>query len=314
MRGAKSFRCRCYRYCTFRCELSADIDFIYKDLTDNLPFCMSRYQLALIQQKILSGIYVLSPLQVKFIKMDDLSRFLHDTLPDCPDIMIGRGSDPDIRSVVLPSNKEDVLVLRGLSRMLLRLSQGNLLKDCDRLEILAESFFDSLQEMEKVDRLYRLDLIASLRFIPSSLILDKVKPLVGDGIVYKLISSLLSLPIIDEDGNHRSDISFGMPPVGEITKVLFNIVIKDLFDRSFSIRFPGLAFSRFMHEVFIFTSGNDEVFFNEKAVYGLLEELSLLGNIVSIGRGDDPLPCYYTKIIYLDSYGKVHVCNPIEYS
>ena len=116
--------------------------------------------------------------------------------------------------------------------MLLRLFRESLRNPC----------FDSLQEMEKVDRLYRLDLIASLRFIPSSLILDKVKPLVGDGIVYKLISSLLSLPIIDEDGNHRSDISFGMPPVGEITKVLFNIVIKDLFDRSFSIRFPGLAF------------------------------------------------------------------------
>ena len=36
--------------------------------------------------------------------------------------------------------------------------------------------------------------------IPISLILDKVKPLVGDGYVYKLISSFLTLPISYGDG------------------------------------------------------------------------------------------------------------------
>lgn len=37
------------------------------------------------------------------------------------------------------------------------------------------------------------------------------------------------------------------------------------------------------------------------------------GKILSIGPGDDPLPCYYKKIIYLNSDSKVHVCNPREY-
>ena len=58
-------------FCTVECslvQLSDDIDFIYKDLTDNLEFSMSRYRLAVIQQKIVSGLYILSPLQVKFIK------------------------------------------------------------------------------------------------------------------------------------------------------------------------------------------------------------------------------------------------------
>lgn len=39
-------------FCTVQCslvQLSADIDFLYKSLTDNLPFSMSRYRLALIQ-------------------------------------------------------------------------------------------------------------------------------------------------------------------------------------------------------------------------------------------------------------------------
>lgn len=294
-------------------QLSADIDLIYKYLTENLQFSMSRYQLAVIQQKILSGLYVLSPLQVKYIKKEDLTQFLHDTLPDCPDIMLGTGSNPDIINVVMP-DKKDVLVLMGLSLMLFRLSQGSLPKDCHRLENKVDSFYKDLQQMGKVDRLYRLDLMASLRIIPISLILDKVKPFVGEGSVYNLISSLLYLPIIDDDGNHRLDISFGgMPPVGEITRVLFNLVLMDIFDRVFSKRFPGIAFSRFINEVYISTRGNDKVIFDDKAGYALLEELSLAGKIVSIGPGDDPLLCYYRKIIYLDTDSKVHVCNPIEY-
>ncbi|EXB64603.1 hypothetical protein L484_017935 [Morus notabilis] len=165
--------------------LSADIDFIYKDLMEDLQFSMSRYRLAVIQQKRVSGLYVLSPLQLKFIKKEDLTPFLYDTLPDCPDIMLGTGSDPDMIYVVMPE-KEDV------------------------------------------------------------------KPLVGDGSVYKLISSFLFLPIIDDDGKNR---------------------------------------------------GNDEVIFDDKAGYALLEELSLAGKIVSIGPGDDPLPCY-GKILFLDTDSK----------
>lgn len=94
--------------------------------------------------------------------------------------------------------------------------------------------------------------------------------------------------------------------MGEITRVLFNIVLLDIFDGEFSKRFPGIAFSRFINEVLISTRGNDEVIFDDKAGYALLEELSLAGKIVSIGPGDDPLPCY-RKMIFLDSDSKVHV-------
>jgi len=207
-------------FCTVECslvQLSADIDFIYQDLTDDIEYSLSRYRLAVIKQQIVAGLYVLSPLHVKFIKRDCLTQFLHEKLPDCPDVMLAICSDdPEIICVVMP-DQEDGLVLMGLSLMLLRLSHGNLPKDCYRLEsILDSSFYYSLQQMGKVDRLYRLDLKASLSLIPISLILDKVKPFVGEGSVYKLISSFLLLPIIDDDGKNRPDICFGgmMPPVG----------------------------------------------------------------------------------------------------
>lgn len=103
-----------------------------------------------------------------------------------------------------------------------------------------------------------------------------------------------------------------MPPAGSIARVFRNIVLMDIFDPVFRKRFPGISFSRFNNEVFISTRGNDEVIFDEKAGYALLEELSLAGNLVSIGPGDEPLLCY-KKILFLNSDSKVRVCHPMDY-
>lgn len=91
-------------------QLAADIDFVYKDLKDNLQFSISHLRLAEIKYKILSDLYILSPLQVKFIEKGDLPVFLKDTLPDCPDIMLGTCvNEKEVVCVVMPNNKEDVL-------------------------------------------------------------------------------------------------------------------------------------------------------------------------------------------------------------
>lgn len=76
--------------------------------------------------------------------------------------------------------------------------------------------------------------------IPISLILDKVKLFVGDGnfYLYRLISDFLNIPIYDDFGNRRFDVS--LPPIGELTRVIFNIVLIDVFDREFTKRFPGI--------------------------------------------------------------------------
>lgn len=302
-------------YCTVECslvQLSDDIHFIYKDLTENHRFSMSCFRLAVIQQEILSGLYVLSPLQIREIKMYDLALFLRETLPACPDLAIMNSLDPEMVCAVMP-DKEDVLVLMGLSVMFLRLSHGSLPKSGYRIENLLSSFYYSLQQMGKVDRLYKIDLMVSLRYLPISLVLDKIKHFVGDGSVYKLISSFLSLPINDNDGKNRKEIlTSGIPPVGEITRVLFNMVLMEIFDQEFTKRFPGIAFKRFVHEVYITTRGNEKVIFNEKVGYTLLNKLGLVGKIYSIGPGDDPLTCY-KKFIHLDNESKVHVFNPIKY-
>lgn len=297
-------------FCSVECllvELSADIDYIYKDLTeDGLLLSISCSRLVFIQQRIVCGLYVLSPLEIQIIKKVDLTQYLSEKLSDLPDIQFWTCADPAFISVIIPSNKEDGLILMGLSRMLFRLSYGCLPKDGYRLSNLVSSFQESIKKMGIVDRVYKLDLSESLTKIPISLILDKVMPLVGEGSVYKLISSFLNLPIYDEDGNLRSDISSGMPPVGEISRQLFNIVLIDIFDREFRKRFPGIAFSRHINEVFISTRETDEVLFDKKAGYTLLEELSLAGQIESIGRGEGTLHCQYCRLS-VSAKGKIKV-------
>lgn len=110
-----------------------------------------------------------------------------------------------------------------------------------------------------------------------------------------------------------SDRRKGIPKVDELTKVLFNRVLNDVFDREFAKRFPGIAFTRFQNEVFIPTKWEDDFIFNENVGYALLEELGLAGKINSIGLcNEDPLFCY-GRAIYIDDNGMVVTCCPDKF-
>lgn len=169
--------------------------------------------------------------------------------------------------------------------------------------------------MGKVNKLYKADLQLSLRSFPICVVEDKIKNLVGENSVYKLVSSFLNLPIIDYYGYNCKDLMFfsGIPSVGEISKVLLKKTLRGTFDREFSKRFPGIAFFRFHYEVYIFTTENEKVIFDDKALYKLLGELCMLGKIVSIGPGDEPLPSSSNKLLFVDSDSKVYLCDPKEY-
>ncbi|KAF3672010.1 hypothetical protein FXO38_06335 [Capsicum annuum] len=239
------------------------------------------------------GGYVLSPLEIKRVMGRDLKDFLKGLIPERLEFIITGDGGEDIIHVIMPSSKEDALVLIGLSITLLRLYRSEMPEEGYRIDCLLPSFYSCLQQEERVDRLYRIDLGESIRQIPSSMIKLWVKPLVGDGSVYRLILSFLSLTIFEDLGGIRiytSSGGLGIPPAGDITRVLLDIALKNLFDSQFPKRFPGIEFHRFVYEVYIFIRKNENVLFDDKAGYALLEELGLRGKIESIGPDDDPLP------------------------
>lgn len=68
-------------------------------------------------------------------------------------------------------------------------------------------------------------------------------------VLFVIISSFLNLPAIDMDGN-TVGVAGCMQIVGDISKVLFDIVLMD-FDSEFAKRFPGIVFTRYVSQVFI---------------------------------------------------------------
>lgn len=222
--------------------------------------------------------------------------------------------------VVTPMNKEDVLVLRGLSLLLLRLSRGSLPNNCYRLDSLEYSFIDSLKQMGKVvgkvSRVYKVDLQLSLRTLPICIVEEKILQLVGeDSIVYRLLSSFLRLPIIDEMGQNWKNMIYlsGIPSVGEITKVLLHIILRETFDPEFPKWYPGIPFLGFHNEVFLFQTlqvNDDQVLLDEKALFLLMKELCLFGKIESIGPCEKPLTSSCSeKLLFVDSDSNVELCD-----
>lgn len=121
-------------------------------------------------------------------------------------------------------------------------------------------------------------------------------------VVYKLIESFLHLPIYDEYGNLYDYCNIdGIPPVGDISRVLLDIALREVFEVEFLTRYPLVSYTRLMKDVFLLIQDSEKDLFNEKAGYELLESLDLSGEITSIGRGDDPIPSCLGMNLDLDA-------------
>lgn len=162
-------------------QLSDDINYVYEDSTSSKMLRkIYPFKLASIQQQILLCHYVLSPLQVKFIKKIDFITFYTKICRDFPDIEIAKCKDLNYYAITMPSTTEDVMVLMGLSRMLLRLTYVKLPCDGYRIIELEDSYHSSINKIGKtgkIERVYKLDLYYSKTILPHRFILDTIKQL-----------------------------------------------------------------------------------------------------------------------------------------
>ena len=97
-------------------------------------------------------------------------------------------------------------------------------------------------------------------------------------------------PYLANDGLQVAKSS-GLPLVGELSRLLFDMIVMDRFDKEFEKEFPKRPFLRFQHEVYIPLYKDDDVHFNEKRVASFLEKRGLRGEISSIQRGLGYLKC-----------------------
>lgn len=177
-------------------------------------------------------------------------------------------------------------------------------EDLDRIH-------SSLKEMKNVKRFYGINIISPFlkQDIPTSQILEIVKLYLDEkSFCYDIIKELLSLPVVDDNG--KSYPLNLMPPIGEITRVLEDLVLTEIFDRQFVKMFPGVEFRRYISRVYIACREGDDVFFDEIGGNELLSSISLRGHIIEIRPGTSVVSCR-NQNVGLDNEGNIIVWDSV---
>lgn len=292
-------------------QLLKDIRYVHNHLkADNLIPSITPFQLSIILQKIEKSSYKFCPLVYLPCLDEELDNLLNAILPDYPDININVNKMNSERIFIIkPSNICDQLVLMGLSVTLHRLIFGSLPENGFRLLDRYPAFLQSIKDMNNVDMMYKVDLSPSEITKADVLMALKLFVVGDDDYVYRLVKSLLELPIYNHYG-FQVLLGSDIPPLGEVSRLLFNIVIMESFDREFVKSFPEIKFIRFNHEVFVVTPDISDVF--EKSCYAFLGNIDLKGKIYSISRGGGYITCgcNMEKILFLNNSGKVVIIDP----
>lgn len=128
-------------------------------------------------------------------------------------------------------------------------------------------------EWGKVKALLMINLTTSKTLISRPYLNKKMKTIVKDKAILKLIDSFLDLPIIDSEGKNWATKD-KIPNVPAITQTLINILLIE-FDRRFKAEMPELLHARYLNEVFLPILPGEEESFPFDRLYDLMDELSL---------------------------------------
>lgn len=117
--------------------------------------------------------------------------------------------------------------------------------------------------------------------------MNAVKQDLGDeNYIYTIIKKKrLKNPIIWEKGGIKKDYSKNIQVLGEISRVLHDMVLGDTFDKEFRKDFPRITFLRYLNEICIPIQISSYTFFDEKEYLSFLSKVGLSGSISSIRRG-----------------------------
>ena len=302
-RYLSSYKDEIHPFCSLH-RLAYAIGMTYNELPDVFVE-LTEQKVREIQKSVKDGTYTLSPLLLRAFarKGDQKPGFFH-TFPAKDESNLYLGINPTL---------EDSLVLTALGRMLnLHFLRVNLFTDKSfGLRTKPNAFYSTVCARGKVLRLYKCDLTISLRTINRESLLLNLSHIVKDGAIIEFVDKFLSVPILDQSGrDFTAEMGCSIPTVGLLTHVLLNFALTE-FDKEFQRAFPGVDYSRYIHEVFIYcpkistsntcsskqgktleSEAMQLSFFDEQQVLSLLDQLNLAGKILSIGPGDAPVPCY----------------------
>ncbi|CAK9165879.1 unnamed protein product [Ilex paraguariensis] len=242
-RYLSSYKDEIHPFCSLH-RLAYAIGMTYNELPDVFVE-LTEQKVREIQKSVKDGTYTLSPLLLRAFarKGDQKPGFFH-TFPAKDESNLYLGINPTL---------EDSLVLTALGRMLnLHFLRVNLFTDKSfGLRTTPNAFYSTVCARGKVLRLYKCDLTISLRTINRESLLLNLSHIVKDGAIIEFVDKFLSVPILDQSGrDFTAEMGCSIPTVGLLTHVLLNFALTE-FDKEFQRAFPGVDYSRYIHEVFL---------------------------------------------------------------
>lgn len=172
---------------------------------------------------------------------------------------------------------------------------------------LKESHYIWLRKLTDVKGLVKIQLSDSLYNIHRCDICAYIDGF-GDTVLKHLTKQVVCLPIYSiQNGN---EINFPwLPPVGELSQVLFHLYYMDIFDTVFEKWYPGVLYSRCYNEVII-AFENDDFVCNLEGLHSLLSTNQLEGSVEYIDNINNGYLINHKneKFIHLDD-GRVVVRN-----
>lgn len=240
-----------------------------------------------IQDSILKGTYKLSPLQLSPIRNVQKYR----------DVVLFPILYNEEQGMI--PTLADSLVLTSLGRLIIKnWMKFNLLNDnIHGIRTKPQVFYEKLCSKGKVLRIYKLDLINSLKTLDRDKLMFFLKDFVNDPVIMEYVSSFLYVRVVNDRGVDISSTINCIPHVGILSLVLLDLALIN-FDNEFQRLFPGLDFLRYGHEVYVYTpmysspSVEENILDRIQAVSGMLENLNLSGKIITIEAGNEAVPCY----------------------
>lgn len=280
-------------------QLASTIEKYYNGLTTDIFSELTVSRVREIQNQIRTGKYTLSPLQLIIINHNNIDllkgiNYLHHILIN----------ESPFKGILTPI-QEDKLVLIALGGMLnTRIIKLNLLHSSSfGFKLRPTDYYAHIRSIEgPISRVYKLDMIKSLFRINKEILLTKLEPIVSNTEIMKLLKSFLYIQIIYEGEDMTYEKNRIFPTSEFITDILLNFTLIEL-DNQFHQVFPSFSYTRYAHEVIVTTSQKESLF--ESSLFSLFDSLNLDGKIVSIGPGDQPIPCYHGGLISLTEDGRL---------
>lgn len=258
-----------------------------------------------MKELVLSGCYHLSPFSIIYRTNVGASNFLRETellLYGVEKVPYSKGGvekvpyDNESHLFMISSAaSKDEIVLLALSQMFYAFAHDNNPLYLSQIAALEQLYLNRLSRIAWANKIYRLNICSPILGdnISRSRILEIVNLYVEkDSIAYALVTQFLYNCYIDEM-KHIDPLNY-IPSLGPLTKLFKEVVIYEILEKAFRIKFEGVLFCRYLGEMVIYNTDIDEVTFTESAGYALLKELSLTGEIVSIEPGcEEPLMLFH---------------------